>query len=109
MIFWRTFQTTNDDTFTSAIDELIAYHRSSPMVEEVAKAIDTAKKRERASRDESASLLTTLKQASQKSPNKEYARMCVSLIEKKFKGELTTEQFFEGCNYLEKVAALSVL
>lgn len=105
-LLWRAFQGVDDAAFSAAVDRLIAYQRSAPMVPEIEKALEMAKLEliQAAARGNGSPLSVMVDAARVTPADPEFVKGCVKLVRDKFARRLTAEQWEQGVQLIQGVA-----
>lgn len=93
----------------AAIDNLIAKSRAAPMIEELEEAINEARVRRIHSQARGiGGFWETLREAEKnnKTADPEHAKACTKMLEDKLKGNLTRDQFLQGCEMMDTAAKI---
>ena len=109
-LIWNAFRNTFDAVFKEAIDDLISSKRSAPMLPEMLEAVDICVNRDKERRLQTQQVitgqdvLTQIKATAKIAPNKDFAQVCIKLLEDYKTGKLNKKQFIEGCDFLDTTA-----
>jgi len=103
-LFWRSFHSVANEWFESAIDYLIGNHRSAPMVEEIAKAIDQAKNRHYSERSDRGMEDIISNAETNSMADRDLVQQCNQVRKDYLTGKLTKDQFLKYCDELESLA-----
>jgi len=109
-LFWDAFGKEPLQRFTEAVTHCLANNRAAPLIGELNTAMETVKAQEAQQRvsfgmaqagargilDHAARLNTTA--------DPEFVKACTKLLRQKIAGEITPEQFREGCGLLDSAA-----
>lgn len=108
-IYFRVFCRHDISIFSESVDDLIANNRSAPMLQEITDAIQEVLSRKRTSEAQTQrSLLETFDDLTENHTSlesKDFARACTELLKRKLKGEFSTAQWSQACDYLDDCAA----
>jgi len=110
-VLWNAFQTVPDGDFCDAVTECLANHRAAPLVKEIGEEVNKTQARSAENRTytgmSESGFGRVLAETARRAPNKEFARECITLLHKKETGQISDEQFQQGCDYLDQAATLS--
>lgn len=110
-IFWTAFRDADADVFSEAVSYCLATQRAAPLIEEITRAVETAKNRANSARMSGNALLNVLGDAARNArgwADKDYVRACMTHL-KNFLvtgSKMTRAQFDEGCDELDKLARM---
>ena len=102
-VLFRSFTKTNAETFRDAVTLCLSRERSAPLVPELEKAAIEVRRTDYEQR-RTGNPLRLLQEAAEKTPNKEYARACVKIIEDYYYHRINKAQFDQGCDFLDQAA-----
>jgi len=110
-VLWKAFGTCSANDFAEAVTECLANHRSAPLVKEIGdeltKASERRKESDRMDYQARSTPIGQLEDALKKTPNKEFAKECIKILQRKLNKAITPEQFEEACNLLDQAAAIA--
>jgi hypothetical protein len=106
-VLWMAFKDIGGMDFQEAIDDLLMTQRGAPLVDEISKAVQSAKNRyfER-QRMKEASVLGMMQQAAEVNTTADPAFVddCINLLEQYLSKKLPTKEFELGCDLLSVAA-----
>lgn len=106
-LFWEAFRECSENVFASAVSNLIATERNAPMLDELSKAVETARLRQNSSRTAgSGGYLSMMEEMAKntKLADPDFVKACVRTLKSKLDGKLPGQEFFKHCDELDYVA-----
>jgi hypothetical protein len=107
-LLWAAFSDVGVLEFKEAVSSCIANLRGAPLLDELSKAVETAKVRAHSYRPQTG-FWGVMKQAewNNKISSKDHVAACLKLLSDFMAKRLTKEQFIQGCDYLDQAAAIA--
>jgi hypothetical protein len=106
-LLWMAFKDIGGMDFQEAVDDLLMTQRGAPLVDEISKAVQSAKNRyfER-QRMKEASVLGMMHQAAEANTTADpaFVEDCINLLEQYLSKKITYKEFEQGCDLLTVAA-----
>lgn len=109
-ILWTAFKDCPEMDFHDAVSECLANLRGAPLLEDLSKAVESAKTRRISNHYSSGmgsgSFVDTLNDAAKanQTTDPEFVKACTKLLSDRLAGRITYTQFLEGCDLLDAAA-----
>lgn len=105
-LLWAAFRNVLAEDFQSAVDMCLASHRGAPLLDELNKEVDAARvRRNQEGARGGGSFYGVVQQAADANTtaNPEFVQLCLKHIRDGLTGKVTREQYFEGCDALDRM------
>jgi len=107
MLLWQAFKDVGGQDFKEAVDEILMTQRSAPLLDEISKAVNLAKKRfyER-QQAKDASIMGMMHQAAEVNDTADpaFVEDCLNLLDQLLTKKITYKEFLQGCDLLTVAA-----
>lgn len=109
-VFWKAFAKESHEIFRGAVDHCIGTCRGAPMLEDLLRGIEVARRNETQARAlygiQSMSPMQVMRDAARvnRRADPEFVAACIKTLRERLDGKLTGEQFAQACDLLDETA-----